>query len=1059
MAGRHGDEQGGLPGSGLVLQGAARNGNVQGASAGLGAGMSVNGKAGVQQAAAAVPTGTGKAANGKTGLKQTVGLTSAGLTGTNQAKAGRVNAGHAIVGTAVSGSTASRAQDIKEHVGGLLGWPLRAASSLLLLALLFEWLLPLQGLPQWTHVYDLGILFALGAFILLIGVFLLSDWAAWLLRLVVILAGAALLGGSEPSTMESLIGLPVQLLDDAQALIREGPVAMSVSGQAVFLLGGLSILLSALQMLVWIRQWGIGLLALTALYLWSLNQWFGLDTLPNLARAAAEGLLLSALLSYHRLKRKIEENPASSAAMKKSAPRREMPGWRWWAASAAAAAMIPLGAAALSWGKVQTDGPAEWALGVQQAIRDNNSGSSGEGRPRSAPVFSGQPGSQGAGTGAGAAATGYSESDAQLGAPLFLSQEPIFWALSPKPLYWRMETKSAYTGQGWRDDTRELLAVQVGGRDAEAGGSSGTLGSGAEKSDVGEKTDVGEKADIGEKTDVGEKAESGARFVAGTGRGAEEGLGTEEGPGTEARLIRQTVWLPQLIDGIPLPVSGVEPDLITAESLSGGLQKKQASYLQEMGGGAIYMPNAEEGQLTYTVESRLDEPAADMLRQVGEAERSDAGKKERSIDAGKKEHSDAEQAERSDAGKKEHSIDAGKKEHSDAEQAERSTVEQEQLELQLKANLQLPAELPERVRELAQKIAKDAGENRYDRALAMQDYLKTSFRYTLTDTQVPGAGEDLVDQFLFEQKAGYCVHFSTAMVVMLRSVDIPARWVKGFAPGDELSAEQAPAAARKALARVNASGSMYQVSAADAHAWVEVYFPGAGWVPFDPTPGYAAGAEQPAAAAPPAVEGSSGGGEAAGEAPRGAEASSPALAEQLRAAAGDAARLAAALARAAAQPAPLAASAALAAAAAALASPALRGRLRLALALRRYARHAGAASAAAEARAERARRAAQRAALLAAAEALLRALERRGGAGPAAASAAAGPAERAAALAPLLAPEAGAQLRRLAAWAEGARFGAPAAWRGPTPAQLASCAAALQARRAWPSAGQAPRLG
>ncbi|WP_176444831.1 transglutaminase-like domain-containing protein [Paenibacillus herberti] len=976
MAGRHGAEHGGLPGNGLVLQGAALNGNVKGVSGALG----VNGKAGVKQAAR---------------------LTN-GLTGTKHANTGLVGAGHAVAGKAFLGSAASRAQDIKEHVGGLLGWPLRAASSLLLLALLFEWLLPLQKLPQWTDVYDLGILFALGACIMLIGVLLLSDWAAWLLRLVVILAGAAWLGGSEQTTLESLIGLPVQLLDDAKALFREGPVAMSGTGQAVFLLGGLSILLSALQMLVWIRQWGIGLLALTALYLWSLNQWFGLDTVSNLARAAAEGLLLSALLSYHRLKRKIEETPAASAVMKKNAPRREMPGWRWWAASAAVAAMIPLGAAALSWGKAQSDGPAEWALGMQQAIRDNNSGSSGEGRPRSAPVFSGQPGSQGAGTGAGAAATGYSESDAQLGAPLFLSQKPLFWALTPKPLYWRMETKSAYTGQGWRDDTRELLAVQVGGSDAEAGGSGGTPGSGAEKAGNG-----------AEKTDVEKKAESGAGFVTGTERAA------KEGPGAEARLIRQTVWLPQMMDGLPLPVSGVEPDLIAAESLSGGLQKKQASYLQEFGGGAIYMPDAAEGQLTYTVESRLDEPAADMLRQVGEAERSDV------------------------------------------EQAERSTVEQEQLELQLKANLQLPGELPERVRELAQKIAKDAGENRYDRALAMQDYLKTSFRYTLTDTQVPGEGEDLVDQFLFEQKAGYCVHFSTAMVVMLRSVDIPARWVKGFAPGEELSAEQAPAAAREALARVNASGSLYQVSAADAHAWVEVYFPGAGWVPFDPTPGYAAGAEQPAAALPPAVEGSSGEGEAAGEAPRGAEASSPALAEQLREAAGDAARLAAALARAAAQPGPLAAGAALAAAAAALASPALRERLRLALALRRYARHAGAASTAAEARAERARRGAQRAALLAAAEALLRALERRGGAGPAAAAlaAAAGPAERAAALAPLLAPEAGAQLRRLAAWAEGARFGAPAAWRGPTPAQLASCAATLQARRAWPSAGQAPRPG
>ena len=119
-----------------------------------------------------------------------------------------------------------------------------------------------------------------------------------------------------------------------------------------------------------------------------------------------------------------------------------------------------------------------------------------------------------------------------------------------------------------------------------------------------------------------------------------------------------------------------------------------------------------------------------------------------------------------------------------------------------------------------------AGPNRYDQAAAVRDYLQTHYTYSLSHTRVPRAGEDLTDQFLFQQKTGYCVHFSTAMTVMLRSQGIPARWVKGYLPGTPMEGG-------------NASGQMVQVTEADAHAWVEVYLAGAGWVPFDPTPGIA----------------------------------------------------------------------------------------------------------------------------------------------------------------------------------------------------------------------------
>ncbi|MFD0617553.1 transglutaminase family protein [Paenibacillus sp. GCM10027629] len=141
--------------------------------------------------------------------------------------------------------------------------------------------------------------------------------------------------------------------------------------------------------------------------------------------------------------------------------------------------------------------------------------------------------------------------------------------------------------------------------------------------------------------------------------------------------------------------------------------------------------------------------------------------------------------------------------------------------------LQLPALLPNRVSELSKQII-TGQTNRYDQVKAIEQYLRTYYTYTLTNTAVPPKGADFVDDFLFKQLKGYCNHFSTAMVVMLRTQGIPARWVKGFAPG-EPSEDTA---------------NVYTVRMSDAHAWVEVYFPGAGWIPFEPTPGFQPGDEE-----------------------------------------------------------------------------------------------------------------------------------------------------------------------------------------------------------------------
>ncbi|WP_028544589.1 transglutaminase-like domain-containing protein [Paenibacillus taiwanensis] len=129
----------------------------------------------------------------------------------------------------------------------------------------------------------------------------------------------------------------------------------------------------------------------------------------------------------------------------------------------------------------------------------------------------------------------------------------------------------------------------------------------------------------------------------------------------------------------------------------------------------------------------------------------------------------------------------------------------------------LPQSLPDRVRKLAKELMSPAV-SRYEQVKKVQHYLLSHYPYTKAETAVPPDGADFVDQFLFEQRQGYCNHFSTAMAVLLRAEGIPARWVKGFAPG-----------------QVEASGQ-YVVRASAAHSWVEVYFPQIGWVAFEATP-------------------------------------------------------------------------------------------------------------------------------------------------------------------------------------------------------------------------------
>jgi transglutaminase-like putative cysteine protease len=137
----------------------------------------------------------------------------------------------------------------------------------------------------------------------------------------------------------------------------------------------------------------------------------------------------------------------------------------------------------------------------------------------------------------------------------------------------------------------------------------------------------------------------------------------------------------------------------------------------------------------------------------------------------------------------------------------------------------VPATVPPEVKTLALEITKGQ-ETWFDKARAIEKYFdRAEFSYSQKDVATPGRNEDYVAQFLLDTKIGYCDNFSTSMAVMLRTLGIPTRWVKGYTGGEY---KQLGSNSRK----------VYEVTNNNAHSWVEVYFPGSGWLAFEPTPGY-----------------------------------------------------------------------------------------------------------------------------------------------------------------------------------------------------------------------------
>lgn len=581
----------------------------------------------------------------------------------------------------------------------------RLFTSILLFGLLVEWLIPWLHAGEWTELLQPQALVVVIGTMLIVGLFrprIVIHVTVAILSCIIALM--LLFKGDQQTSWNWLIHLIPELGKDISQMFSYGIFYMSDEIRILLLFAGWILLAPALQSLIWYHQIAFSLLATTVIYLLILYTSLGIDLFYALLRVLAEGILLMALTTIPKLRRKLTINHAWHG----------MAMHQWIGVIMLTVIMIG-GSFLWSHSKERDLGPVAWANVFSESLVQDMSALSSE--------ISGVPLKEtdsAAYSSKSMGVSGYSFNDDMLGQTLKSSKEIVFHGWSPVESYWRAESKTEYDGHGWVDQSQVL-----------------TLKSIPSKSDAALQSWQNRQGWVGS-------------------------------------TIRQDIEYVKPLVGMPIMQSGINGVVINLNAVNP--DRDLQNYIVGVETSSIYAPTTESKIKSYSIITEVPITDESELRSI--------------------------------------------------EPVESETAEKLWQADTLDRYLQLPETLPTRVAALAAEVSGGGLTSRYDQVKAIEQYLKNNYKYTLNST-IPGEGDDFVDHFLFEQQEGYCVHFSTAMVIMLRSQDIPARWVKGYGMGEAIDERTSEAGVVETL---------YEVRESDAHAWVEVYFPTIGWVPFDPTP-------------------------------------------------------------------------------------------------------------------------------------------------------------------------------------------------------------------------------
>ncbi|MFD7523502.1 DUF4129 domain-containing transglutaminase family protein [Paenibacillus chitinolyticus] len=721
---------------------------------------------------------------------------------------------------AESGASSKRNQAerrlVENENQGETSWVRDTALTVIWYMLLLEWLSPLALGAAEFRPFGIAPYAVMFGYFLLISAGVRSFALLWTLKL----AGIAAVSGYQFQKELFPFGpWPVRLwetfLTDLDHVASGQLGALSGLTESLLFLFGAAAFISASHQLLLHRQNGAWFAAATGGYLVLLQVGLGIDTTPGLIRTGALGLLLLAGLTVPRLRRQFGVSATGRGGS------------------------LPLmGLSVLAAAVFYAAGT--WAAGEAGSAAKMKPLSLSAAAEKWAALTRGHKGSgAGQANGSSLRISGYGADDSVLGGALISDSRVVFTARTPVLAYWRGEAKSVYDGRGWSQPSGTLHPAfpAFSGQAESAEFSAGVASPG--------------EAETGSTAGNGHSAEGSiaASVVRKAPHAAVKGPYTQEVTGISGQL------------GMQLFAGGVVLKLEEATNTSGQSVRPETFRLNNES-GKVALPVTDDPLHSYRVTVKpfafgsgwsMPEPGpqASAFTPVSDAEiRSGLRSSVSGTGSGGERSGTADSSEVNAAADSRTSAAEGSGTRSETvvgaevgnpernTQAPAALAEPEPAELA--AYLQLPDGLPQRVRELAERVTAGSGQDRLAAALALERYLRTEYRYSMDKPTLPAAGEDFVDHFLFVDKLGYCDHFSSAMVVMLRAAGIPARWVKGFAPGE--AGERGP------------DGSLaVTVRSSDAHSWAEAYIPGAGWLAFEPTPGFAAPSGAGAAAVPAAV--------------------------------------------------------------------------------------------------------------------------------------------------------------------------------------------------------------